>query len=62
MPRQFNATAIAAEFVPDGDPYRSDMDDPPRPAGTYLTVRLDDDKMGVVGGRVIVEFVTETQQ
>lgn len=49
-------TAVAAEFVPNGDPHRDDKDDEPRPAGVYLTILLDDQTTTVVGGRVVVEF------
>lgn len=60
MPVESNrlgATAVAVEFVPDGDKFRDDKDNDPRPSGTYLTVLLDDPEGAVVGGRVAVEFI-----
>ena len=56
--KRFSATVVAAEFVPDGDPYRDDIDDEPRPAGTYFTVRLDDPDVTVHAGRVVIEYLT----
>lgn len=55
--QKFLATVVAAEFVPYGDPYRDDMDDEPRPSGTYFTVRLDDPEVKVHAGRVIIEYL-----
>lgn len=51
------ATVVAAEFVTDGDPHRDDMDDPPREAGTYVTVLLDDDGAAIVGGKVQITYL-----
>ncbi len=47
---------VAAEFVSDGDPYRDDKDDTPRPAGVYITIRLDNNTAVAVGGTVSVEW------
>lgn len=57
MPTKMTATVVAAEFVPDGDPWRDDETDEPRPAGTYMTIRLDDKDAAIVGGAVVVEYV-----
>ena len=58
---KLTATVVSAEFIPDGDPYRDDQDDAPRPAGTYVTVRLDDADAAIVGGRVSVEYLPQTE-
>lgn len=47
---------VAAEFVWPGDNHREKQDDPPRPAGVYITIRLDDDAAVVAGGKVTVEW------
>jgi hypothetical protein len=51
------AVVVAAEFIPEGDPYRDDKEEPPRAAGTYVTLRLDDMDAAVVGGRVRIEYL-----
>lgn len=62
MSKELMSTVVAAEFVPDGDPYRPDEDEDPRPAGTYVTVRLDNDDAAVVGGRALLKFLSEQTQ
>lgn len=57
MDKPVTATVVAAEFVPVGDPYRDDESDPPRPAGTYVTVRLDDADTAIVGGKVSISYI-----
>lgn len=54
---KLTATVVSAEFIPDGDPYRDDLDDVPRPAGTYLTVRLDNEGAAIVSGKVEIEYL-----
>lgn len=49
-----SGTIVAAEFIPEGDPYRDDPDDAPRKAGTYVTIRLDDPDAKVGAGRVSI--------
>ncbi len=56
------ATVVAAEFVSDGDKYRDNQDDPPRPAGTYLTIRLDDDDAAVVAGKVSITYLPNAKE
>jgi hypothetical protein len=60
MSQPLTATVVAAEFIPAGDPYRTDKDDPPREAGTYVTVRLDDSDTAVVGGKVSLTYLPRT--
>lgn len=55
--QRLTGKAVAVEFVTDGDPHRDDPDDEPRPAGTYLTIRLDDPSVSVGAGRVAVDFL-----
>lgn len=56
MRHRLASTIVAAEFVPDGDPFREDKDDAPRPAGTYVTVRLHDGDQAIVGGNAVLEY------
>lgn len=58
-PATLTATVVAAEFIPDGDPFRDDKTDDPRPAGTYVTVRLDDGAVAIVGGKIVIEYVEQ---
>jgi len=61
MNNAMTATVVAAEFVSAGDLFDSDEDEP-RPPGTYLTVRLDDDRVAVVSGKVVIEYLPKDEQ
>jgi len=54
---RITATIVAGEFVPEGDPYRDDKDDEPRPAGTYLTVHFDNADTIIFTGKVTLEYL-----
>ncbi|KUG58949.1 hypothetical protein [Nesterenkonia jeotgali] len=62
----FGRGRIVSAHFSDGEDHRTDdciindcgcecHEDPPQPAGTYVTVRLDDPGAAIVGGYVNVE-------